>query len=547
MRTDYQEDQHTNLKKKAPTIAEPLLFLVCIVLAALGAIIGIQLITSLGISANTSILGALIAICFSRIPIAALARFRDIERQNLVQTAVSAGTFGAANALVIALGVPWVLGMPELIWPMFVGASLAMLVDATMIYKLFGTKTFPATGTWPAGIATAEALEAGDKGGKKALFLGAGITCGVGGAMMGIPMSAAGVALIGNQIALLMFALGLLIRGYANTHTFTDYIPRIDINALYLPHGFMIGAGLVALIQVVIQIYQSRTAMNASKTEQDDSKRFVTVLRNGFLGYLLVAIIITIISNIFVSMSVPMLIAFLLFAATAAIIQEMIVGIAAMYSGWFPAFAAALISLIVGMLIGFPPAALAVLVGFCASTGPAFADKGFDLKTGYLIRGSGKNMVAELYGRRQQYFAALLGFTVEMVMVALMHDTYFSQGLIAPASKAYAATIQAGALPGVAFNIMLFAIPGAILQFLGGPSRQIGVLLATGLIINYPIAGWTVIVALCLRALVERYLKSVSADISSFAGGLIAGDALYTAAKMFIPALKAKFVALFIK
>lgn len=547
MSTDFEKNQSVFPKKKAPTIAEPLLLLACIVLAALGAIIGIQLITSLGISANTSILGALIAICFSRIPIAALARFRNIERQNLVQTAVSSGTFGAANALVIALGVPWVLGMPELIWPMFLGASLAMLVDATMIYKLFGTKTFPATGTWPAGIATAEALEAGDKGGKKALFLGAGISCGMGGAMMGIPMSAAGVALIGNQVALLMFALGLLIRGYANTHTLTDYIPHVDINALYLPHGFMIGAGLVALIQVIVQIYQGRKSLNVSKAEQDDSKRFINVLKNGLLGYLLIAMIITVISNVFVSMSVPMLIAFLLFAATAAVVQEMIVGIAAMYSGWFPAFAAALISLIVGMLIGFPAPALAVLVGFCASTGPAFADTGFDLKTGYLIRGSGKDMTAELYGRRQQYFAALLGLTVAMVMVALMHGTYFSQGLIAPASKAYAATIQAGSLPGIAYNIMLFAIPGAILQFLGGPSRQIGILLATGLIINYPIAGWTVLVALGLRAIIERYFKSVTENISSFAGGLIAGDALYTTAKMFIPALKAKILGVFIK
>ncbi len=542
-----QPFDETNRLIKKPTMKEPLLFFACSVLAALGAIIGIQLITSLGISANTSVLGALIAICVSRIPLAALARFRDIERQNLVQTAVSAGTFGAANALVIALGVPWVLGMPELIWPMFIGASLAMVVDATMIYKLFGSKTFPATGTWPAGIATAEALEAGDKGGKKALFLGAGITCGAGGAMYGIPMSAAGVALIGNKVALFMFAMGLLIRGYANTHTFTDYIPHIDINAIYLPHGFMIGAGLVALIQVIIQIYQSRTSVDVSNAEKEDSKRFIQILRNGYLGYLAVAIVITALSNIFVSMSLPMLVAFVLFAATAAIVQEMIVGIAAMYSGWFPAFAAALISLIVGMLIGFPPAALAVLVGFCASTGPAFADKGFDLKTGYLIRGSGQNMQAELYGRRQQYFAALLGFSIAMIMVALMHGTYFSQGLLAPASKAYAATIEAGSLPGVAMNIMLFAIPGAILQFLGGPSRQIGVLLATGLIINYPIAGWTVLVALALRVVIERYCQSLTSNISSFAGGLIAGDALYTAAKMFIPTLKAKIAAIFFK
>ena len=50
--------------------------------------------------------------------------------------------------------------------------------------------------------------------------------------------------------------------------------------------------------------------------------------------------------------------------------HEVIVGLAAMHSGWFPAFAVALITLVIGMLIGFPPVALALLVGFSAATGP---------------------------------------------------------------------------------------------------------------------------------------------------------------------------------
>jgi hypothetical protein len=40
-----------------------------------------------------------------------------------------------------------------------------------------------------------------------------------------------------------------------------------------------------------------------------------------------------------------------------------------MHSGWFPAFAVALITLTIGILIGFPPTALAVLVGFSAAAG----------------------------------------------------------------------------------------------------------------------------------------------------------------------------------
>ena len=82
-----------------------------------------------------------------------------------------------------------------------------------------------------------------------------------------------------------------------------------------------------------------------------------------------------------------MLIAFVLYAAFAAFVHELIVGLAAMHSGWFPAFAVALITLLIGMLIGFPAPALAMLVGFSAATGPAFADMGYDLKAGFILRG----------------------------------------------------------------------------------------------------------------------------------------------------------------
>jgi uncharacterized oligopeptide transporter (OPT) family protein len=528
-----------------PKMTEPLLLLAAIILAALGAIIGIQLITTLGISANTSILGALIAICVSRIPLAALAGFRDIRRQNLVQTAVSAATFGAANCLMTAIGIPWLMGMPELVWPMLLGAAMAMLVDATMLYRMFDSKVFPATGVWPAGVATAEALWAGDRGGKKALFLGIGIAAGVGGAALGVPMSAAGVALIGNQVALMMFGIGLLVRGYANNHPFIDVIPSFDVNALFIPHGFMIGAGLVALIQVICQIVAARKATNQVGEDKQAAKKFMLTLRSGFVAYLLVALLIAVMAGLYTEMSLPMLVGFLLFAAVAALIQETIVGIAAMYSGWFPAFAAALISLIIGMLVGFPPQALAMLVGFCAATGPAFADKGFDLKTGFLIRGEGQDKLAELHGRRQQYLIAMLGFAVAILMVALMYQTYFNQDLVAPASRAYASTIKAGTSPEVAMQLLIWAVPGALLQWWGGASRQLGVLFATGLLINYPIAGWTVLAALVVRLVLEKGFKRTVADTSSFAGGLIAGDALFAAAKMFIPLLKAKFVALF--
>ena len=66
-------------------------------------------------------------------------------------------------------------------------------------------------------------------------------------------MSAFGVAFIGNVWALTMFGIGLLIRGYAMP------VAGIDIAKLYVPHGFMVGAGIVALVQVGLLIARRGT------------------------------------------------------------------------------------------------------------------------------------------------------------------------------------------------------------------------------------------------------------------------------------------------
>src|SRR5699024_12192872 len=76
-------------------------------------------------------------------------------------------------------------------------------------------KLFSASETWPSGVATAEAIKAGDQGGAKAKYLGLGIAGGMVGSHFGISMSAFGVAFIGNIWALTMFGIGLLLRGYS--------------------------------------------------------------------------------------------------------------------------------------------------------------------------------------------------------------------------------------------------------------------------------------------------------------------------------------------
>jgi uncharacterized oligopeptide transporter (OPT) family protein len=361
------------------------------------------------------------------------------------------------------------------------------------------------------------------------VILGLGIGVGAAGSWFGIPMSAFGIAFIGNVWALAMFGLGLLLRGYSKVlfsgEMFHSVLPGADLNAALVPHGFMIGAGLTALIQVGAVI--ARRDVNADK-KVDRSDSIGRTLGLGFVGYLCIAVGIALVGGLVSDLSPGMLIAFVIYAAFAAFVHELLVGLAAMHSGWFPAFAIALITLLVGMLIGFPVSALTLLVGFSAATGPAFADMGYDLKAGFMLR-TGLGAAFEADGRRQQLYAAIAAFVVAIVVVGLTWQGYFAQNLIPPVDRVYAATIKAGIAGPAAISMMIWAIPGALLQLLGGQKRQLGVLFATGLLIAAPLAGWAVLLGIVLRQiwLVARGTGGRSV-MEVFAGGVIAGDALFS-------------------
>jgi len=500
-----------------------------VLLSVLGAIIGVQIITTLGVTPNTSIIGVLVAILVSRVPLAVFGRFRSIHRQNLVQSTISASTFGAANSLILPIGIPVLFGRPDLAVPVLIGATMGMVIDWFMLYWLFDTRIFPGKGAWPPGVAAAEAIVAGDEGGRRAWMLGVGTVVGLIGSYFNISMSAFGVAFIGNIFALTMFGVGLLLRGYS--------VPLfgVDINTLYVPHGMMIGAGLVALIQVFFILFRKHGHAEEGAAEEAMPSRFTRSegdmgrgLAAGFALYVGAATILAIITGLTGQMPASQLVLWVVFAAVASIAAEFIVGLSAMHAGWFPAFATALIFLVLGMLMGFPPTSLAVLVGFVASGGPSFADAGYDLRAGYQLRGNGRNLAFERDGRWQQIIAGLIGLGVAWVVVTLFHNVYFSQNLFPPVDRVYVTTIKSGVDPSILRDLLIWAIPGALVQFLGGPDRQMGILLATGLLIVNPMAGWAVLAGIIIRAVVLRvYGKRAETPMTIFAAGCIAGDALY--------------------
>lgn len=518
-------------EKKHPSAFEPSLLLLNIVLSFFGAIIGLQIITTLGVTPNTAVIGVLVAIMISRIPLASMKKFRNIQRQNLVQSTISSATFGAANALLLPIGVPYLLGRMDLVMPALIGATMGMLIDLMMLYWMFDSRAFPGKAAWPPGVAAAEAIYAGDEGGKRAMLLMYGVAAGIVGSFFKIPMSALGITMIANVWAMLLFASGLLLRGYSAE------LFGIDMNKLYIPHGFMIGAGLVAGIQIMMVMFKKKSeaekiqekkdteeGIGYTRTDEDVRRSLI----RGMGLYLAAGVLVAVVGGLYTSMPMGQLVGWVLFSAIACILAEFIVGLSAMHSGWFPAFATSLIFLVLGILLGFPPAALALLVGFVASGGPAFADAGYDFKAGWILRGKGQDLAYENDGRKQQLLSGMVGLAVGWITVVMSYDVYFSQNLFPPVDRVFAATIKAGVDASIIKNLMIWAVPGALLQAIGGSRRQMGVMMATGLLIMNPAAGFTVLAGLAVRLiLVKRKGKEIMTPLTIMAAGCIAGDALY--------------------
>lgn len=121
----------------------------------------------------------------------------------------------------------------------------------------------------------------------------------------------------------------------------------------------------------------------------------------------------------------------------------------------------------------------------------------------------------------------MFSFTIAFVMVALLANKYFDQGLLAPVSKTFATTIDAGTSPEVAKWLLIWALPGAIIQFIGG-KRQIGILFATGLLVGSIMNGLTIIVGLMIRLIAVKQNKENEQVLNILGAGALAGAAVYS-------------------
>ena len=518
---------------------EPATFLLSAIVSAVSAVISMQVLVKTGFGANTSIVGAIIAMSLSRIPFAYMDRFRSVDRQNLVQTMCSGAAFAASNCGILAIGILYyVKGALPYIPAMFIGAFTATLISIYFVYKLYDSKIYPASASWPPGVATAETIEAGDKGGEKIRRLLQGIAVGVignmikipaawigipGSAAFGLPMAGIGIVFLANIWSMSALAVGLLIRAYAPVFF------NFNIGTTYIPQGVMVGAGLMSLLQVGNMLYKS--GKDTSDTVEEDGVVYnYTVshdsvqkaIYSSLVLNAIAATVLALITGMMAQMSLTQIIMWVVWVALSSVISPMLVGICAMRSGWFPAFAITTIFLSLGLLMGFPTMPLVILTGYVACTGPCFADMGYDLKTGWILRGNSKDIAYELDGRRQQLIAEMIGAVIGFAVVAGFASMYFKLGTFVPVSKVFAATIEAGQNPEILGQLIKWGALGAIIQLVFGIKKTVGVLLATGLLINSPMYGLGVVAAVGYRMIWGT--KSMELRES----GLIAGDGIYS-------------------
>jgi uncharacterized oligopeptide transporter (OPT) family protein len=532
-----ERNQDSLPKQHVKTLEVETMFL-SFAVSALSAVISMQVLVKTGFGANTSILGAIIAMSLARIPFSRLDKFRSVDRQNLVQTMCSGAGFAASNCGILAVGILYFVdGAMDYVWYMLVGCAIATCVSVYFVYRLFDSGVYPASAAWPPGVATAQTIIAGDEGGEKIKRLIQGLVAGIvgsaikvpsawigipGAASYGLPMAGIGIVFLANLWSMGALAVGLIIRAYAPVAF------GFDLGKTYIPHGFMVGAGIMSLLQMIATLYRNSKGQAAEVSEDGNTYACTVSHRNvnrAVLGSAVVnaavGLVLAAVVGLMSQMSPARLALWIAWMTFSSVVAPMLVGVCSMRSGWFPAFAITTIFLSLGLLMGFPVIGLTILTAYVVCTGPCFADMGYDLKTGWILRGRGSRVEYELDGRRQQMIAEIIGAVVGFAVVAVFMNMYFKLQTLPPVSPVFASAIKAGQNSEILRELLMWSVPGGLIQLAFGSKKTVGVLLATGLLINSPMYGIGVVCAVIYRIIFG------SEKMELRESGLIAGDGIY--------------------
>lgn len=273
------------------------------------------------------------------------------------------------------------------------------------------------------------------------------------------------------------------------------------MGASNIPQGIMIGAGGVALIQSLFIIFKDKK--KTADEEKADAGITVSAgsakktIFTSFGAYALGAVLTATVTGIMSGMDPAKMVVWVLWAAFSSTVAMMLVGMAAMHSAGFR-ICLTTIFMTLGIFMGFEPLPLAVLTGYIGSSGPCFADMGYDLKTGWILRGKGGDRERELYGRKQQVIIEFIGVVIGILVVMFFALLFMKQDIMPPISKVFATAVSAGADTAILKELLVWAVPGAAIQIIFG-NKMVGVLFATGLLLNNPTYGIAVLIAVVVR------------------------------------------------
>jgi len=515
---EWGMDNKIREKKSSSRISalEPKVLGLGIILAIVSAAICMQVMGQFGAAPNTSLIGAVLIMIVSRVPLAVAKSFRHLERQNYVLSMASAAGFAAANCGFVAVAIVFMMGRYDLIVPMAFGALIGSMISIFIMGRLFDSMIFPATGAWPMGQAVAKTITAGDEGGKKGFELLGGLVVGAIAAFFGIPAAGVGIAFIANMGSMAALGVGMILRGHS-VRLFRGF----DIGDTSIAQGVMIGAGIIALIQIVFTISKGGKKPDSGTDEYSvsDGRTRATIFNSVWL-FIAGAVVVALVTGAFSEMGLVQAVMWVAFAGFTSVVVMVLVGTAAMHSGWAPAFAVVTICLTVGLVMGFPPVPLAVLIGYIGSIGLPLNDAGVGFKAGWLVRGKGADMEYEAYGRRQQVIIKQIGAVIGILMAMTFGIMLMRGGVVPPMSVFYAYTVLETVNPALIRELAIWAVPGAVLQAAFG-NKSVGLMLATGLLISNPIFGIAVLAAIAVRLVVGTKYMEIRAP------GLIAGDGIY--------------------
>ena len=135
----------------------------------------------------------------------------------------------------------------------------------------------------------------------------------------------------------------------------------------------------MSLIQVCIILYRDSKG-KMEETDEEGNTYPYTVNHEGVKKSIMTAVILNagvsmvlaVVTGVFTQMPVGRIVLWVGWTTFSAVVAPVLVGICAMRSGWFPAFAITTIFLSLGLFMGFPLVVLALLTGYVAYTNPYF-------------------------------------------------------------------------------------------------------------------------------------------------------------------------------